>query len=1444
MRKRILALFLTAAMLMSFVPFTLTASAALADDNTVMFSANDDADGKLYYNGYHTYGENGLGYTQKGILRNSTNTGYNTSDGHAYLFSDEIDGENMWKIDFDVDENGNHVKSSGGGTFIYPFYSDTNNPNTSAGAIAAEDIETLGDNYADADEYTHLAIRVKFIDDGSGNYKEGSTQPVSINLLDAASNDGAYGTWYNKGGVYFQDINSGEKIAVKGTTMQIPLGFDGYLVFPTKAVAGTNKTLADLVKVHIFLHWNCNHTSTTYDANNSWVGTELYIGDMILTKNISSFNAVYTAPVFDLTSNDKSITVISDDANALFSLDKDADISTWLAKEAFNATLINLPKGTKYTIYAKYADGTKTISREISTTANGIEGYLMKVPEEDSYFTYSGKCVGWGTRITMTSGQDPFSQSASYNAQGGLYGRKSGDDYFVVMNPQEEANTDGTIKEANVNIYFNTISGRGLDSDGNAKMGMPEGVNPENIEALAIRFKVQGGTANQYSSFSMLSSGYMNLASAYFIDNTTGLIMKPNNISSHRFGVKGEFDGWIVIPYESLQTSNRNSLETNGSAIQFFFHTSGCTSSDHGKDVNSDWSNRVFLLGDMALVANEDDFIRTYSNHSATNGGMAFTRNDAPFVEGKYTEMINTFEATIMLPANFPANIRPGVIYGNYGGQNKALNFEVYTNGNPRVYYQTAIKSGSQSYNKTFTEVNLLNGKKTHIAIVNDQAADTISCYVDGVLAQTLEGAIPDWIPTRPGVIGGDYRDINSLAFCGEMFSVALYSDVRTEAEIQADMANVASDDNLMAHWDLTKAAVDGKLIDESGNGHDAVLGKYWFTDKEPVTDYDYSFALIGDTQIVNIDYYDRLDDIYKWIAANKDSKKIEYVMGLGDVTDANKEREWGTADEAIKLLDGVVPYSLVRGNHDGTALFNSTFDKAPYNTTFAEKYNNLENTYRELVVGDIRYLIFTLDIGAGDDVLEWAGNIIENHPEHNVIITTHIYLDSEGKYITEDSYYRATKYGGKNNGDDIWEKLVSKYENITMAFCGHISQGRAILNQDTGDNGNMVSQLLVDPQGVDANLGATGMVTMLYFSEDGSRVTVETYSTVRDKYYITHGQFDFNVNVIRHTHKGGEATCNTKAVCDYCKEAYGNVDLTKHGTNTELRGVVKPDCKDNGYTGDTWCLDCNTKIADGQLDPATGAHVDADSDWETDGTHHWHICGCGTEFDKDEHTGGTATCKDQKVCDTCKEAYGEVDADAHGTNTELKGVVEAECGVPGYTGDTWCKDCNTEIAKGTATDALTHTGGEATCKDKAICDLCEKAYGEVKADNHKGETEIKDAKPATTTEKGYTGDTVCKDCGEVIKNGEDIPVIVEDNKNDETTPGDDQTGTTPDDDQTGTTPDGEGTGDDENAGAGDENEGTTAPDTGDNASILVAVLMALMAGAVFAISKKRAQNR
>ena len=183
-----------------------------------------------------------------------------------------------------------------------------------------------------------------------------------------------------------------------------------------------------------------------------------------------------------------------------------------------------------------------------------------------------------------------------------------------------------------------------------------------------------------------------------------------------------------------------------------------------------------------------------------------------------------------------------------------------------------------------------------------------------------------------------------------------------------------------------------------------------------------------------------------------------------------------------------------------------------------------------------------------------------------------------------------------------------------------------------------------------------------------------------------------------------------------------------KHTGGIEIKDAKDATCTENGYTGDTYCKGCGAKISDGKVIPAAG------------------------------HKGGTATCKDKAVCEVCQQPYGELNKNNHTGGTEVKDAKDATCTENGYTGDTCCKGCGAKPESGKVIPAAGHKGGTATCKDKAVCEVCRQPYGELNKNNHTGGTEVKDAKDATCTENGYTGDTCCKGCGAKLESGKVIP--------------------------------------------------------------------------------------
>ena len=179
-----------------------------------------------------------------------------------------------------------------------------------------------------------------------------------------------------------------------------------------------------------------------------------------------------------------------------------------------------------------------------------------------------------------------------------------------------------------------------------------------------------------------------------------------------------------------------------------------------------------------------------------------------------------------------------------------------------------------------------------------------------------------------------------------------------------------------------------------------------------------------------------------------------------------------------------------------------------------------------------------------------------------------------------------------------------------------------------------------------------------------------------------------------------------------------------KHTGGIEIKDAKDATCTENGYTGDTYCKGCGAKISDGKVIPAAG------------------------------HKGGTATCKDKAVCEVCQQPYGELNKNNHTGGTEVKDAKDATCTENGYTGDTCCKGCGAKLESGKVIPAAGHKGGTATCKDKAVCEVCRQPYGELDKGNHADLKKV-DAKKATYTKEGNITYWYCDGCGKYYSDAE-----------------------------------------------------------------------------------------
>ena len=201
----------------------------------------------------------------------------------------------------------------------------------------------------------------------------------------------------------------------------------------------------------------------------------------------------------------------------------------------------------------------------------------------------------------------------------------------------------------------------------------------------------------------------------------------------------------------------------------------------------------------------------------------------------------------------------------------------------------------------------------------------------------------------------------------------------------------------------------------------------------------------------------------------------------------------------------------------------------------------------------------------------------------------------------------------------------------------------------------------------------------------------------------------------------GGTATCTAKAVCTVCGGEYG--EMAAHSFTAEkaeaqyLKSAATCTEKAIYYKS---CAVCGLS-SEGTADEATFFSGNAlDHNWgawtqNSDEKTHTRICKRDTSHTETENCIDAN--KDHK-CDICDYIISECADD----NKDHK-----------------CDYCGKKLTE--------HTGGKATCKDKAKCEVCGAEYGELDAKNH---TDLKHfpATAATKTTEGNIEYWYCEGCG------------------------------------------------------------------------------------------------
>ena len=206
-----------------------------------------------------------------------------------------------------------------------------------------------------------------------------------------------------------------------------------------------------------------------------------------------------------------------------------------------------------------------------------------------------------------------------------------------------------------------------------------------------------------------------------------------------------------------------------------------------------------------------------------------------------------------------------------------------------------------------------------------------------------------------------------------------------------------------------------------------------------PWVDGSTTLVLLPDTQQYTKSRPQFFEAQTRWVAAQQASRRIAYVVHMGDITEHDAPQEWDVAKRSLSLLDGHVPYVLITGNHDYTGgsrqtRLNEYFPLAACKSwpSFGGVYEDgrRENSYHLLTIGERPWLILGLEFAPRDAVVAWANQVLSRYPERLAIIATHAYLFRDNtRFDHTQGKQRANPHGyagDGNDGEELWQKLVA----------------------------------------------------------------------------------------------------------------------------------------------------------------------------------------------------------------------------------------------------------------------------------------------------------------------------------------------------------------------------------------------------------------------------------
>lgn len=282
---------------------------------------------------------------------------------------------------------------------------------------------------------------------------------------------------------------------------------------------------------------------------------------------------------------------------------------------------------------------------------------------------------------------------------------------------------------------------------------------------------------------------------------------------------------------------------------------------------------------------------------------------------------------------------------------------------------------------------------------------------------------------------------------------------------------------------------------------------------------YDFALGYLGDVQSLTHGFRAEFADMVQWTAVNAPDRKIAYTTQVGDVA---QQWMWGTHSEprardefrfasdlfgAFEHVDH--PYGVLPGNHDNkwgrsNEMFNEFFGPDRFEDTIsAFPDGEHSNHAAEFSVDGAEFLVVHLSflpVLGREEVLDWAHDVIADHPDHNVILAVHELIRPTGE-LTNREEDRWTA-----QGEEIFDAVVAPNENVFLVLAGHTSGVALNARHDPAGDGSdrVVVEMLANYQefGTIEGYRNAAFLRLLQFDIPGGRMAVNTYSPTLEEFH------------------------------------------------------------------------------------------------------------------------------------------------------------------------------------------------------------------------------------------------------------------------------------------------------------------------------------------------------